>query len=170
MSIKAWTLSGLLLLACPISWANSAATAPKQVETLPDPTVSTTEKLRARFIEPMANKQASSSEDIKDPTAMNENFRAALSKTKPSSKTATNSPATATPSLPDIKLLAAVCEHHPEKNHAMLSVNGKSEMIGVGDKITSLVSNHLIEIEVLEIQKNHVRLRLQPNNETLILR
>lgn len=196
MSVNSWTLSdllavlrfnpffrgravikqiSLLLLCCHIPLATAEENSPKQIEPLPDPTVSTTEKLRSRFISPASTKNEPSSNDIKDPTNMNENFRAALNRLdKNKAPTGSNAnsalPAPAVTSFPVIKLLAVACEHHPEKNHAMLSVNGKSEMVGFGEKMTTLVNNQVVEIEVLEIQKNHVRLRLHPNNETIILR
>lgn len=164
----------LLLLSCQLSWANAAEPEPAQIDTLPDPTVSTTAKLRARFIAPIANKSESSnndSDDIKDPTSMNENFRAALTRQNntPTGKAGVT-PAVAAPSLPEIKLLALACGHHKEKNHVMISINGKSEMIGMGERTTTLVNNQVVEIEVLDIQKNYVRLQLHPSNQTIILR
>lgn len=166
----------LLLLICQLSWANAAEPAPAQIDTLPDPTVSTTAKLRARFIAPIANKSESSNndiDDIQDPTSMNENFRSALTrldKNKAPTGKAGVIPTVAAPSLPEIKLLALACGHHKEKNHVMISINGKSEMIGMGERTTTLVNNQVVEIEVLDIQKNYVRLQLHPSNQTIILR
>ena len=156
-----------LLLYSQLSWAN-------EPESLPDPTISTNEKLRSTFISPMPNKKnRAANDDVQDPTNMNENFRAALNRltqTKSATKTTTNLPVTIAPSFPDIKLLALACEHHKDKNHAMISINGKSQMLGVGEKSTTLLNNRIFEIEVLDIDKTHVRLRLQPNNDIIILR
>lgn len=162
MKCKLW---GLIGLCCVLSVVKAA-------DELPDPTVASKTYLSS-LPSPIANKITNVSKDIADPTRPNENFRAALSrfdKSKPTTGTATTSPTPAALSFPDIKLLAAACAHHPAQNHAMLSVNKKSEMVGVNDIITTITNNQVFQIEVLDIQKNQVRLRLHPNNEILILR
>jgi hypothetical protein len=183
MNVKLSMLSSLLLLCCQTFLVNAADALPEQAAA--KSTVTTEPKLQVKENSvstptgtavktlPAAAK-ASSSEDIKDPTNMNENFRAALNRADrrtPINNANPNVPIPVVPPPPTIKLLATACEHHKEKNHAMLSVNGgKSEMVGIGDKITAVVNNQITQIEVINIEKNHVHIRLQPSNETLILR
>ena len=102
---------------------------------------------------------------------MNENFRDALKHvTSRSAMTGNAVSASAAPNLPDISLAASACNMHKGKNHAMLRINGKTEMVSVNDKISYIEKNQLIEIEVLEIQKDHVQVRIYPSNETIFLR
>lgn len=114
--------------------------------------------------------------ELKDPTLMNQNFRDALNRaTQNKTGMVENGPgvaniAPAAPVLPKISLLASVWGGHKNKNSAMLRINDKTEMVYVGDKITSFENNQLIEIHVLEIQKHHVKITVFPANETIILR
>jgi hypothetical protein len=173
----------LLLLYCQISavladdnqapiQATGITPAPAPASPMPVPTTSaasTTEKLRDHFI-PSAKPQ-NTPKTVEDPTQANANFRAAMNQLNSKSTSAPH-PATNTApalSMPTIKLLALACSHHKDKNHAMLSINGKSEMLGAGEKTTTLVNNQVVEIEVLEVEKNYVRLQLHPNNQTIIL-
>ena len=164
----------LLLLCCQISVVlavdnptpqpTGITPAPVQV-----PAVSTTEKLRDHFI-PSAKPQ-NTPKTVEDPTQANANFRAAMNQLNSKSTSApppTN--AAPAPSMPTIKLLALACSHHKDKNHAMLNINGRSEMLGAGERTTTLVNNQVIEIEVLDVQKTYVRLRLHPTEQTIILR
>jgi hypothetical protein len=112
--------------------------------------------------------------ELKDPTQMNQNFRDALNRVQNKTGTAGNGQgagiAPAGPVLPKISLLASVWGSQKNKSSAMLRINNKTEMVYVGDKITSYENNHIIQIQVLEIQKNHVKITVFPFNETIILR
>jgi hypothetical protein len=113
--------------------------------------------------------------ELKDSTLMNQNFRDALNRAiQNKTGMVENGPgganiAPVAPVLPKISLLASVWGHK-NKNSAMLRINDKTEMVYVGDKITSFENNQLIEIHVLEIQKHHVKITVFPANETIILR
>lgn len=106
---------------------------------------------------------------------MNQNFRDALNRvTQNKPGTVTNIPGTgvapAAPVLPKISLLASVWGGQKNKNSAMLRISEKTAMVYAGDKVTSFENNQVIEIQVLEIQKHHVKIRVLPANETIILR
>lgn len=150
----------------------------KAAESLNDPTVMT-EKLEqglagvmlptAENATPLINDNENKNE-LKDPTRMNQNFREALKRVAPSNTGASSGNAAPSATLPEIKLVASVCGMHKDKNHAMLRINDKTEMVGVGDKITTIKNNQLIEIHVLEIDKGQVKVEVLPANETIILR
>lgn len=157
----------IALLCCQISVAKS----PENSELLPDPTVANTAKLRASPSAPTEKTAETPNKDgIEDPTKLNRNFRAALNLKGDKAPAGVVANIPTAPTMPVIKLLALACEHHKEKNHAMISIDGKSQMLAVGEKTTTLTNNRIVEIDVLDIQKTHVRLRLQPNNDILILR
>jgi hypothetical protein len=108
--------------------------------------------------------------ELKDPTLMNQNFREALDRIN-QNKSGTGSPVTsAAPALPKMSLLASVCGGKKTKNSAMLSINDRTEMVYIGDKITTLESNQVVEIQILDIHRHHVKVRVLPANETIILR
>ncbi len=114
-----------------------------------------------------------SKSEIEDPTRMNQNFREALKRVSSANGAAGTAGAgavAAVPVLPDMKLVASVCGMHKEKNHVMLQINGRTEMVGIGDKITTIKGAQLMEIQVLEIDGLHVKVVVQPANETVILR
>ena len=148
-----------------------------EVESLPDPTAKTLkliQGLNSVALQPTENqkkKPDALTNEIEDPTQMNQNFREALSRIR-QNKPGTVAPTavSAAPALPDIKLLATACNMHEGKNHIMLSVDGKTEMVSINDKITVVKSNRVIEIVILGINKNEVRLKLNPGNEDIILR
>ncbi|MCX7103588.1 MAG: hypothetical protein NTX38_19400 [Methylobacter sp.] len=183
MKLLQFTLAVLLLCSQPL-FAESPPVELTQENTnktdgtLNDPTVMT-EKLERRLagvmlptennVKPSAVNSTDNGE-LKDPTRMNQNFREALKQVSTSTSGAT--PGTATPSsaMPEIKLIASVCGMHKDKNHAMLRINDKTEMVSEGDKITTIKGNQVIEIQVLEIDKGHVKVEVQPANETIILR
>lgn len=150
----------------------------KASEALNDPTAMT-EKLEqglAGVMLPTANNatpvlgDSENKNELKDPTRMNQNFREALKRVVPGSAGAPSGNAAAGTALPEIKLVASVCGMHKDKNHAMLRINDTTEMVSVGEKITTIKNNQLIEIHVLEIDKGHVKVEVQPANETIILR
>lgn len=185
MTLPYFTLATFLLLLCSqslLAESPSAQVAQDNTkliaETLNDPTVMS-EKLERKLAgvllptkdnappSPVTNPDKGG---IKDPTRMNQNFRAAL---KGVSTTTAGTPAgIAAPSsaLPDITLVASACGMHKDKNHAMLRINDKTEMVSIGDRITTIKGNQVIEIQVLEIAKSHVKVEVQPANETIFLR
>ena len=155
----------------------------KATEPLRDPTV-ITEKIgqglegfrlpAAKSPGPALGGNASKGE-LKDPTLMNQNFRDALNRvTQNKTGTVANIPgagsAPVAPVLPKISLLANVWGGQKNKSSAMLRINDKTAMVYAGDKVTSFENNQVIEIQVLEIQKNHVKIKVFPANETIILR
>ena len=109
--------------------------------------------------------------ELKDPTQMNQNFRDALNRISQnkSGAVAPGAPA-APPALPKMAMLASVCGGQKNKNSAMLRINDKTEMVYIGDKISTLQNNELVEIQILDIHKHHVKVRVLPANETIILR
>lgn len=150
----------------------------KAAEALNDPTVMT-EKLEqglAGVLLPIGKNatpapgNTTNKSELKDPTRMNQNFREALKRVVPNNAGAPSGIAAPGVALPEIKLVASVCGMHKDKNHAMLRINDKTEMVGVGDKITTIKNNQLIEIHVLEIDKGQVKVEVLPANETIILR
>lgn len=189
MKWQQFTLAALLFLPCGQSLLAepqeaspsvelASETINKANEAFNDPTVMT-EKLEQRLISvlrPIDNSVKSSpvisanKGDLKDPTRMNQNFREALKRVSTSNISTPVGTVTQGPALPKIKLVASVCDMHKDKNHAMLRINDKTEMVSIGDKITSIESNKLIEIHVLEIEKGHVKVEVLPANETIILR
>jgi hypothetical protein len=183
MKLQLFKLAALLLCcqslsAEPPSVQSAQENLNKSTESLNDPTVMT-EKLEqglagvmlptAKNATPLINDSENKNE-LKDPTRMNQNFREALKRVAPGSAGAPSGNAATGTALPEVKLVASVCGMHKEKNHAMLRINDKTEMVGVGEKITTIKNNQLIEIHVLEIDKGHVKVEVQPANETIILR
>jgi hypothetical protein len=157
--------------------APAATPVQETADALPDPTVITSQfEQRLRKSQEPSDQQAQakknqSKDELQDPTRLNENFRDALKHVTSRSPAASNAVnASAAPNLPDISLAASACNMHKGKNHAMLRVNGKTKMVSVNDKITFIEKNQLIEIQVLEIQKDHVQVRIFPSNETIFLR
>ncbi len=185
MTLPYFTRATCLLLLCSqsllaesLSAQAAQDNAPFIAEVLNDPTVMS-EKLERKLAgvllptkdsapaSPVNNPDKS---DIKDPTRMNQNFRQAL---KGVSTTTAGAPAgivAQRSAFPDMTLVASVCGMHKDKNHAMLRINDKTEMVGTGDKITTIKDNQVIEIHVLEIAKSHVKVEIQPANETIFLR
>jgi Zn-dependent metalloprotease len=180
MKMPSLKLAALWLLFCPsLSVGQDSTAAPVQetADALPDPTAVTRqfEQRLRRSQEPSDQREPAnnnkSKDELQDPTRLNENFRDALKHVTSRTAGAGNAVnVPAAPNLPDISLAASACNMHKGKNHAMLRVNGKTEMVSVNDKITFIEKNQLIEIQVLEIQKDHVQIRLFPSNETIILR
>jgi hypothetical protein len=180
MKMQSLKLAALWLLFFPsLSLGQDGAAAPAQetADALPDPTAITRQfEQRLRKAQEPSDRQAQarkhqSKDELQDPTRMNENFRDALKHvTSRSAMTGNAVSASAAPNLPDISLAASACNMHKGKNHAMLRINGKTEMVSVNDKISYIEKNQLIEIEVLEIQKDHVQVRIYPSNETIFLR
>ncbi len=119
---------------------------------------------------------STSAEELNDPTQMNQNFRDALNSelaNKGSSKNVTGTvpaPQNQESKTPQITLIANVHSSNTEKSRAVLRVNNKSEMVGVGDTITYFQGDNLIKIDVQEITKKHVKIMLVPTNQTLIIR
>ncbi|MDP3876558.1 MAG: hypothetical protein Q8Q50_06215 [Methylobacter sp.] len=157
-----------LLLYC-----QSLLAEPAQNETLQDPTAMT-EKLEqelAGIREPRTQNVmvvpggSANKDELKDPTRMNQNFREAL-KQIPMGNTSTAAPKS---TLPNIQLVASVCGMHKDKNHAMLRINDKTTMVSIGDKISTIQNDQLIEIHVVDIDKSHVKIELLPSNEIIIL-
>ncbi len=178
----------LLLLSCHSVYAEEPIAQPsprltveninKATEVLRDPTV-ITEKMgqglegfrlpAAKNTTPAPDGNVNKGE-LKDPTQMNQNFREALNRIN-QNKSGTGAPvAPAAPALPNMSLLASVCGGHKNKNSAMLHINDKTEMVYVGDQITTLQNNQLVEIQILDIHKHYVKVRVLPANETVILR
>lgn len=187
MKLQQFTLAALLLC-CQSLFADpqvdsssvqmALETTNKATEALNDPTVMT-EKLEQRLasvLRPTDNSVAlppansANKGDLQDPTRMNQNFREALKRVSPGNTGTPAGTVAQGPALPKIKLVASICDMHKDKNHAMLRINDKTEMVSVGDKISSIESNQLIEIHVLEIDKGHVKVEVLPANETIILR
>lgn len=155
-----------------------AEVAPVQHESLKDPTAMT-EKLErelAGIREPSTqgvtvisvDSANANKNELKDPTRMNQNFREAL-KQVPTTNAGSAGAVAAKPALPNIQLVASVCGMHKDKNYAMLRIDDKTVMVSIDDKITALQNGQPIEIHVLEIDKRHVKVELQPANEILIL-
>ncbi|MBL6986597.1 MAG: hypothetical protein ISR72_06075 [Methylobacter sp.] len=185
MTLHYFTLAMFLLLLCsqslsakPQSAQSAQENTNKISETLNDPTAMT-EELQRRLagvfmateskITPSPVNNADKGE-LKDPTRMNQNFRDALKGVSATTPGAPPGIAVQSSSLPDIKLVASVCGMHKDKNHAMLRINDKTEMVGIGDKITTIKGSKVIEIIVLEIDKGYVKVEVQPANETIFLR
>lgn len=109
---------------------------------------------------------------LKDPTWMNQNFREALERLAKNSARVTPSSTGTAPkraALPKIALLASICGVHKNTNSAILRINDKTQMVRAGDKITIIDDNQIIEIQIMEILKHHVKITVFPFNETLIL-
>jgi hypothetical protein len=187
MKMQSLKLAALWLLFFPsLSVGQGSAAAPadpaampaqETADALPDPTAITSqiEQRLRRSLEPADQrepvKKNKLKDELQDPTRLNENFRDALKHvTSRSAVAGSQTTVSAAPNLPDIALAASACNMHKGKNHAMLRINGKTEMVSVNDKITYIEKNQLIEIHVLEIQKDHVQVRIYPSNETIILR
>jgi hypothetical protein len=179
----------LLLLSCHSVYAEEPGAPPrptltvknitKAKEVLRDPTV-ITEKQAVEGLAFPATKNTTAAPDrsrykdeLKDPTQMNQNFREALNRIT-QNRAGTVAPGTgvapAAPMLPKMSLLASVFGGHKQNNSAMLSINNKTELVYVGDKITTLDNNRVVEIQILEIHKHHVKVKVLPDNETIILR
>ncbi|WP_020157728.1 hypothetical protein [Methylobacter marinus] len=174
MNMQSLKRTALWLLFCPsLSVGQDNAAPDPAADVLADPTVMTRQfeqRLRGPDQESGAGRKKSK-EEFPDPTRMNDNFRDALKHvTRRSAVAGGETTVSAAPNLPDISLAASACNMHKGQNHAMLRINGKTEMVSVNDRITYIEKNQLIEIHVLEIQKNHVQVRIYPSNETIILR
>lgn len=111
--------------------------------------------------------------EITDPTRISESFRQMLEQRMPSKSAPGGETLNAAPAakLPEISLAANVCGHHKDMMHAMLRINGKIELVRPGEKLSIVDNNSIIEIQVLEIQRNHVHVRVLSAglNEELIL-
>lgn len=113
-------------------------------------------------------------EKLNDPTSMNQNFREALThanQLKAAIPDVANPLGKLVPdsNIPKIVLIANVHKNR-EKNRAILRVNNKSEIVNAGDTITYFQSSEVLQINVVEITKNYVKVTLMPANQTLILR
>lgn len=115
---------------------------------------------------------AVSSEEVSDPTQMNQNFREALNQLKTNSPQKGNAPNAIVKesNTPQIVLMANVHRSDANKNQVVLRVDNKSEIVGVGDSITYFQGDNLMKIDVLEITKKYVKVMLVPTNQTLIIR
>lgn len=100
--------------------------------------------------------------EIADPTRISESFRQALERRVPAKNLPGNAAAKAAPvsKLPQISLVASVCGRSKEMMHAMLRINGKVELVRPGEKLTVIDNNGVIQIEVLDIQRSHVHVRV----------
>ena len=107
---------------------------------------------------------------LKDPTLMNQNFRDALNRKTNKAVNGPAGPASETPVLPKIRLLASVCGGQKNTNSAMLDINGKTHMVRADDKFSFVDNNRVMEIQVIEIHEHYVKVMVLPFNETLILR
>lgn len=183
MKLQTFKLAALLLccqslLAEPPPVQSAPENTNKSTEVLNDPTVMSKklEQGLAGVLLPTDKNVAPSpvnsanKDELEDPTRMNQNFREALKRVSSNNAGAPSGIATPSSTLPEIKLIASVCGMHKDKNHAMLRINDKTEMVSEGDKITTIKGNQVIEIHVLEIDKGHVKVEVQPANETIILR
>jgi hypothetical protein len=184
----------LLLLSSQALYAEEPVTPPrpkltveninKATEVLRDPTV-ITEKIEqgiknvassaSKKTTPAPSDNSANQGELKDPTLMNQNFRDALNRvTQNKTGSVANSPGTGIaplgPVLPKMSLLASVWGGQKDKISAMLRINDKTEMVYIGDKITSFEHNQVIEIQILDIHKHYVKVRVLPANETIILR
>lgn len=175
MKPQAFKLAALLalcsqpLMAGPADSAESALKQRDQpVEALPDPGAATGKS----NIAPPASNHGQNTTDLEDPTRLNENFRAALEHAAGKQAASGNASGGAVqgPALPDIALVASVCPVHKGQPAAMLRIKDKTEMVRAGDRITYIENNQLVEIQVIEIDRHHVRVRIYPGNETVILR
>jgi hypothetical protein len=111
---------------------------------------------------------------LADPTRISESFRDALERRMPKQAAPVGGAASGpTPraALPDISLAAKVCGHHEDMMHAMLRIDGKVELVQPGDKLTVIAHGGVTEIQVLDIQRDHVHVRVitGTDNEELIL-
>lgn len=182
MKLQPFKLAALLLccqslFAEPLS-VQSPAAINQTTGALSDPTVMT-EKLErglagvllptARNVAPSPVSNANTG-DLNDPTRMNQNFREALKRVSPTNAGTPPGGGAQSSALPEIRLVASICDMHKDKNHSMLRINDKTEMVSVGDKITTIQGNQLIEIHVLEIDKGQVKVEVLPAKETIILR
>jgi hypothetical protein len=192
--LNAFSMMMLLLLFCHPVYAEEPKAPPrpkltveninKTTEVLRDPTV-ITEKIGQglegfrlptdKNAPPAPPGSSGNKGELKDPTLMNQNFRDALNRaTQNKTGTVTNVPgagsAPAVPVLPKISLLASVWGGQKNKSSAMLRINDRTEMVYAGDKITFFDKNEVIDIQVLDIHKHYVKIRVLPANETIILR
>lgn len=162
------------------AFADTGQPPPKFSGDLQDPSAmngkleQTLEQVRTVAERPV-HKRSDSSEnnDLQDPTRMNQNFRDALNfsvQRQPSGGNASQAIQLQAPDIPDIRLIAHVFDKVKEKASVMLRVNGKSEMARMGEKITAASKTHIMTIEIIDIQKGFVTVKVLPLNETLILR
>lgn len=100
--------------------------------------------------------------EISDPTRISESFRQALERRVPAKNLPGNDAAKSAPvsKLPQISLVANVCGRSKDMMHAMLRINGKVELVRPSEKLTIVDNNGVIQIEVLDIQRSHVRVRV----------
>lgn len=154
-----------LWLALPAPAEEAANTVPKP--STPDKPAQKNDAANRRPAFPIAA-------EIADPTRISESFRQALErrmpvKSLPGGEGAKSAPVVA--KLPEIALAASVCGRGEDSMQAMLRINGKVELVRSGDKLTLVDKNGLIAIEVLEIQRRHVRVRVMSAglNEELML-
>lgn len=142
-----------------------AKVADKQSEeAMADPTEAAG-KLKQQLL---PKKEEAESDGLEDPTRLNESFRAALQHTG-RTQVAPEKGAAA-PVLPNISLVASVCGMHNDNAAAMLKINDKTEIVHAGDKLTRIEKNQLVEIHILELHRRHVKVKVYPSNEILILR
>lgn len=106
---------------------------------------------------------------ISDPTRINESFRDVLERRMPARGVPEGTAAPAAPALPDISLAASLCGHGKDSMRAMLRINDKVQLVRPGDKITLVENRGVVEIQVLEIHRHRVHLRVLPADEELIL-
>ena len=112
--------------------------------------------------------------DLQDPTQMNQNFRAALTRMA-QAKGSGNGGGVAIPVLPDIKLLASLLGNEADqRSSALLKIGDKSYPVHEKDIVTAYASAKTqldVELQVMEIHKHFVKLMMiSPINKLLILR
>jgi len=113
-------------------------------------------------------------EKLNDPTSINQNFREALThanQLKAAAPDVANPLGKLVPdsNTPKIGLIANVHKNQ-ERKRVILRVNNKSEIVNAGDTITYFQGSEVLQINVVEITKNYVKVTLMPANQTLILR
>lgn len=166
----------LLAVGLSLAWLCPLVVAADNTTVLPDPTATAAPIRAAGQPAPTpAPAPPPPASTLKDPTLMNQNFREALERTTQNLITAPslsfgNSHEPKAPVLPKIALLANVWNGQQNANAALLRVGDKSELVYVGDTITTLENDQLLEIQVMDIQKNYVKVQVLPAHEILILR
>ncbi len=110
-------------------------------------------------------------EVLRDPTAMNGNFRRALRRL-PNHNTAVSGQsetirATAELGLPEVELVGKVfSENRPAT--VILKAKGKIYHFEEGDKISRVINHEVVTFHVQEISRHAVRIFITPFNKTLI--
>lgn len=117
------------------------------------------------------------SEEIRDPTVMNQNFRDALKRITqqpgvPDVKGSAAAPAVA--AAPKISLIACILGANTSMHSALLMVDDKKYTVRIGDIVAPLATLKTqtdLEFQVTDIHKHYVKiLMISPINKTLVLR